>query len=369
MRCDYSKIDFRHGVVVRVGICGFILTCCALSARGLAIRNYDASRHDRFSSGYPSNPQPNTNFWLAAHDFSGVGWDASNADRSVTLVSPRHFLAADHFRPAIGATLFFLNRHDVLQSNTVAAYHTTTNDAGEATDVVLGELSDSSLADNEVSYYAIAAYETEAEYAGLPVIMYGKSARAGAGTIDGFTDVSVSGEKNTTRCFEVNYNKLSGDGDDAHVESGDSGSPSFLLVSNRLALVGVHSGIQDAPTACTTYDGFVPHYLNQLNAATREGGYQLALSPPPAIQSYITDIAVDGTNVTLEWTATNFVNYTLLFTTNKLTSKIIWQEVPPISRFGPQEAPYRMSGTNQPASSLPFRFYRVRIEVQQAPGQ
>lgn len=364
--CKQNRCGYRFPLMKWIIAYGLILVCTGTSVYALAIRGYTASRHDRFSAGYPTNPQPNTSFWLAAYDFSGVGWDADNPARSVALVSPVHFVAARHFPPAIGATLYFLNRNDILQSNTVTAYHPVTNQFGEPADVMLGELTDRSLIDNDVSYYAIATLGSEAEYEGKTVVMYGNTARAGSGTVDAFTNVSATGI-NTTRCFAVNYNKLVGDGDDAYVEGQDSGSPSFLIASNRLTIVGTHTAIGDSATDFTTYDGFIPHYLDQLNSAAREAGYQLTRFPAPTAESTITNVTYDGTNAVLEWNATNYLYYTLLATTNLLANPIEWEEIAPTRRPGPETVPFSMSGTNQSVSPFPLRAYRIRIEIPTAP--
>ena len=128
---------FRHPACWLIFM-GFGLLYTAASA--LQIRDYEASRHDRFTTGYPDAPVVNTNWLGVAYDFSGVGWDDSRPVRSITLISPQHFVGAWHSRVAVGGSVSFLNRLGERLSVEVAARFNITNGMGEVTDLYVGEL-------------------------------------------------------------------------------------------------------------------------------------------------------------------------------------------------------------------------------------
>src|SRR5262245_25036627 len=72
--------------------------------------SFDA-RYDRFASGYPAAPVPNTSasFIGSPYDLSGIGWETANPTFSVALVSPRHFIGAAHVGYAAGSQLSFFD--------------------------------------------------------------------------------------------------------------------------------------------------------------------------------------------------------------------------------------------------------------------
>src|SRR5688500_15913792 len=87
-----------------------LLLALATPAPAGVISGYDPASqashdtYDRFVSGYPTAPVPNSSsaFVAAGIDLSGVGWQAGNSRAAVTLISPRHILGANHV--GFGAT-------------------------------------------------------------------------------------------------------------------------------------------------------------------------------------------------------------------------------------------------------------------------
>ena len=255
-----------------------------LVGQALVIRGFDPVVHNRFSSGYPGNPVENPNFFQADFDFSGVGWDASNGHRSLALVSPRHFVGANHFQPAVGATLNFFNSNGELRSFTVGSIFNVRNESNEVTDLFVGELVETIGAGDALSFYSLPDFPGEAAYLGQELLVYGRSARVGLGIVDSFltfgADPVTSGAGiNDTRSYLFNYDEMGGGRHDAHGESGDSGSPSFIVMQDRLTLVGTHMGIVIGPTFVNTYDVFIPHYVDEINAIMAGAGYQLSIIP------------------------------------------------------------------------------------------
>src|SRR5262245_47795535 len=88
-------------------------------AFALHVRNYSAARHERFSSGFPGAPLKNGSFMHAGVDLSAIGWDVSYPVRQVTLITPRHFVCANHFRPPVGGQIQFLSSVGAIRTGTV----------------------------------------------------------------------------------------------------------------------------------------------------------------------------------------------------------------------------------------------------------
>jgi hypothetical protein len=53
-----------------------ILFSLATAARAIQIREYLATRHNRFT-GFPGNPVWNSGAWFDSSKFSGIGWGQS----------------------------------------------------------------------------------------------------------------------------------------------------------------------------------------------------------------------------------------------------------------------------------------------------
>lgn len=299
---------------------GMFLISAALSP-ALNIRNYSASRHNLFT-GWPANPVPNPQFYQAARDFSGVGWNSADTRKHVTLVSPKHFVCANHFRPAVGSLIRFVNRNGQLKSHTIAAIHTIPNSEGNATDILVGELSAPIPESDAITHYPYLNLATEAAYSGRSLLVVGRESSVGVGTLTGILnfggDPLTSGTGiNNTRASSFNYNTLVGGGDDCHGEGGDSGGPSFATTTSGLAIVGIHTAILNAAGTITTIDSFIPHYVDEINAVLAGAGYHLSEATPAetALSLEVTDladpVATRGTAVfqmALENTGSNAAN-------------------------------------------------------------
>ncbi len=96
---------FRVGIrlTVRGGlpILAAIMAALPGPTAALEITGYSAAVNDRFTSGFPSNPLPNTSgsFVGADYDWSGVSWSTTvySGYKNLALLSPRHFLSAWHY--------------------------------------------------------------------------------------------------------------------------------------------------------------------------------------------------------------------------------------------------------------------------------
>src|SRR5271170_2726921 len=88
------------------------LLLSAMAGYALVVQDYDPAVNDRFSSGYPDAPVPNTNpkFIGKDLDWSGVGWWKNDPQYSVTLLSSRNFAYTKHMAPQTGDVIVFAGR-------------------------------------------------------------------------------------------------------------------------------------------------------------------------------------------------------------------------------------------------------------------
>ena len=253
------------------------------STSALQIRVYDSVRHNRFASGYASNPVANTNFFQDYYDFSGIGWNTTAPYLSYTLISPKHFIGANHVRAGAGSNISFQGRDGVVRTYTVANTYNLTNSAGENTDLYVGEFSQAIEICDNITFYPILSLLTEANYTGLPLVVYGRDARAGTSTINAFLTfggdpITGGAGINDTRAYSFPYVIAGGGIDECRFERGDSGSPSFVVTNSELFVVGVHLAMATTPFAYNNVDTFVPNYLDQITAVLQQRGYQPATS-------------------------------------------------------------------------------------------
>jgi hypothetical protein len=270
-----------------------LLLALAASAPAGVISGYDPASpmshqtYDRFASGYPTAPVPNSSsaFVAAGIDLSGIGWRADNSRYSVTLISPRHVLGAVHV--GFGNAVQFVNAAGELKTYTVTSAVSITTPGGGPSDLLLGTLSEAVPATDGVRHFGVAGV-TAAQAVGLPVLpygqnpsFYGSSPHLGTNTIDAVELIS------STRTALYNYTPSTPG--DLYLIGGDSGGPMFTRANGDLALIGVHyvnSG-DPAPPGSEPLAGaasgstFVPEYVAGLNAVMDDTGYQVTVVPVP----------------------------------------------------------------------------------------
>lgn len=266
--------------------------------QALELRVYSTERHDRFT-GAPAVPVPSTTFIHKDVDLTGVGWRAAgSAPRALTLVSPKFFVGARHYRPSVGNTIRFVAADGTVRNYSVKAYYNILNDDSEATDLSLGELQETVASTDGVNFQTYLNLPTEAAYLAPPnnqLIVLGKTFRGGNGTANAITDffgdpVTSGGGINNTRTMGFVYQTAGGAIDDAHVEIGDSGGPSLVNVNNRGAIVGIHTAVLTASGTTTSIDSFVAHppYIAQINTIMSAEGYHMTEANPESISLTLT---------------------------------------------------------------------------------
>ena len=103
--------------------------------------------------------------------------------------------------------------------------------------------------------------------------------RVGRNELDGFYDdvVLVPPAANVTDHDHLRQRTSPGLGaDEAYLQSGDSGGPTFITVGSELVLIGIHAGTDPTLSA----DSFLSNYITEISAIVEAGGESLTLISP-----------------------------------------------------------------------------------------
>lgn len=254
----------------RFAACVFLLLCQHASA--LIVQNYEPAVNDRFASGYPNAPVPNDSarFVGKGLDWSGVGWLARDPKRSVTLISPRHFIYPRHWAPEVGEKIVFQNRDGKLLTFTIAKLLAVElgkeNGETKQSDAGVGVLAETVAAADHITHYRVPAFGAGmSAFLGKKFLLYGHLARIGTNEI-------IEGMMLRGVMSEFDYNTSGLTRGMAKVEVGDSGSPSFLVENGELLVIGSHwkGGI----------DCMLPGLIPEITRLLAADGVTLETAPP-----------------------------------------------------------------------------------------
>lgn len=268
------------------------------AANALIINGENAEDNYRFASGYPGSPILNTspNFVAAGYDLSGVGW-GNNQDQSFVMISDQYFLFATHYPPSTTMSFYSPATSGVVSYAIDTGYSFALEYPYPApgnhlkSDLSIGRLTTAINPADQIAFYPVLDLPTAGDYIGRDLLVYGWTAAVGTGEIDGvgavnlYWDANTPGDAsddvlNTPENFDelddtivMAFTQGAGAGE-ALVQGGDSGSPSFVIWNGSLALVGLHSAVEGS----TSYDTFLPAYLDSLISA----GVPVTTVPEPA---------------------------------------------------------------------------------------
>lgn len=246
--------------------------------------NSGTNDNNRFvgSLGSPATLSANAAFLLNGFDTTGVGWFVQDTRRQFAMVSPQHFVCATHFRPAASGQVRFLGSDGVVYTHEILRTEIV-RDSGGNTDLSLGTL-ETPVDTSVIKPFRYADLPSENSYAGTGFV-FGRTAQAGLTTfqnVTNFTNPSLSASFNNTRYIVLAYNRTSGNSNDAFLEEGDSGSPSFLEINGELALVATNSLVAETSSVLFGFSSFLPFYVDEVNALMADEGFQLSSSSPSA---------------------------------------------------------------------------------------
>ena len=233
---------------------------------------YISDWHDRFVVGtFPGAPVPNPTFFLAGYEnqLAGVGWQTGYEVKKVALISPQHFINANHFK-AVGSVTF------CNQDGQLKTYEIDTNTTIRKTDLAIGRLKNPIPPEDKIPFYSTYTVDyNKLVRKVVPCIGRGSgNTRFAAGvriTGDALYNsgsygwlYSVSGEE--WKADEIGMPEEDRV-DLCYAETLDSGSPSFLIHNGKLLLLGHHNA--------TPYDQFLGAYRDNVNQLLGRDGYSL----------------------------------------------------------------------------------------------
>lgn len=267
--------------------CFALYVLCCTQAQALEIREYSATAHDRFVDFTDSDEiSNNSSFIHNAYDLTGLGWDSSNVTRGLTMVSPIHFVCANHFQPS--DEVEFLTLGNTLIEKTVSSGTVIANSDGENSDLYLGSLTEA-LDNDGISFHPYH----NTNYLNSSIIVMGNDGSLSTGPRGASGEISLEIEvtassANTSQSIAWLYED-SGSDDDCYVETGDSSSPVFIDNSGTAAIIGVNlaagnisSTSDDGTTTSTTasFATLLPFYANEVNEKMALDGYHLTKANP-----------------------------------------------------------------------------------------
>jgi hypothetical protein len=202
--------------------------------QGIGTDHELSSTHDRFYSGADKA------FIGQGYDWSGIG--RNQAGQWAVMISPSYFVSAYHAHPDPGDTLTFHSDNNAGGP----AYVTTGIIEGilipGTSDLYLGKLTTPIPAADNIATYPLWTLSSTSAYVGKDLFVYGTYNKVGRNSVYYVSPTQVY----------YTYNATGGDGpDEAYLESGDSGGPSFGYANGQLALLGVHW----TNSGSTPYDG------------------------------------------------------------------------------------------------------------------
>jgi hypothetical protein len=283
------KCFLAPAVLLVVGV----LACGAMGdtfLQGLAGPTGLANEGSQGSS--PANDRflDSPSFIGAAYDWSGVG--LSNGGSWATMISPSYFVSANHDHPGPGSTITFHldnNPSGPTQTYTVSGTYYQTQYDGQGSDLYLGMLT--TPVSSSIAKYPVLSLGSDAAYNNMTIYTYGYPNRVGMNNIDSIQDLGPPDlvGYGITRVMYFNYYANGGQqgANEAYLEPGDSGGPSFTVWDGSLALLGTHF-VNDGPVydGAPSGDSFIPFYVNQLDA--NMVGQQVTLAPVPEPVTMVT---------------------------------------------------------------------------------
>lgn len=242
----------------------------------LDLQSYDAASHHRFAD----DPA----FIGNDYDWSGVAYDGD----WYTRISDTYYVTAWHAR-AIGSATFYETNDPLGSSVTVSSPSVTRIGT---TDIAIGRFTSSpgsnvaiyGIADEpttQATFTSSSYYEMEAFIVGLNGTGGNTTTnfRVGRNELDGFYDnVALTATNITdTITYDNDQNTAQSLGaDEAYLQGGDSGAPTFITVGSQLVLTSIHLGIDGT----RSYDSFLSNYIAEISAIVEAGGESLTLISP-----------------------------------------------------------------------------------------
>jgi hypothetical protein len=269
----------------------------ARAALALEVTGYSATVNDRFTSGFPTSPVPNTSgsFVGAAYDWSGVGWSttthAASSYKGFALLSPRHFLTAQHYENGglVTQGVRILGRDGQLATGSNTGIDNlgygivVTNGGVTAPDLALGTLNAQISTPANMARYAVldlnnsSTAPTYSNYTGLTALAYGRGAVTNGSPRAATVVIDAAGTATADPTSSIALTLRSGTPSVQLVE-GDSGSPFLVGWTNpnggtELTVIGLNSAVSGSFNVMSFLA--IPGAMNAANAVMTPDGYAL----------------------------------------------------------------------------------------------
>lgn len=210
-----------------------LLPLLATDTRALSIAGYSPEAHNRFASGFLTQPVANTSpsFVGAGFDLSGVGWfpgtgiPGTGRSRNFALITPLHIMQARHYPTGKDSVINFLAADGTLQRNTLLG-HSTVNTGTYGNDLSVGTFATTFSADQGVANYRVLDVRSSSisrDLGGLPFLIYGSQADSVGPRL-----AFATGTAAPFSLANVQHWSGSGSGTAQQWEGGDSGGPGFV---------------------------------------------------------------------------------------------------------------------------------------------
>lgn len=207
-----------------------------------------------------------TSEWTGQVDFSGIAFDDS---RTLTLISPRHVLMANHYQRGIGDVIVFHDSSGNIHSATLIAKQNVPG--GTNPDITVGLLD----VDVPVKYYKVLPPQTN-----WAICLNNRLVISTHHT----RDASIRKVSSTSGLY-INFSQSSAVPASyyAPVVSGNSGNPSFLMINGEPILISTFTFSNGTGPFFANLNNF-----NDINSIMTSlgGGYQLEAYPCPSDFSF-----------------------------------------------------------------------------------
>lgn len=241
--------------------------------------------------GYGPGTEQNYDRFLNSPSFIGSGYDWSGVGRSSsgqwgTMVSSHYFLSAAHSSPS--GTLTFYGTNSAAFGAPKQTVNIVGGQAIAGTDLWLGQV------DTAVNF-ANYAVSSSIDVVGQDVFMFGigtgptleTQMRLGRNTVEAyFQDFSDKNLSSVGDIFIYDYDTPTGGvgPDEAKVEGGDSGAPTFMIVDNKPVLLGFHwfqyTGGDFSDSSTGSGDTAVARYIDTVNGVMGNGQQLVVVAVP-----------------------------------------------------------------------------------------
>lgn len=200
----------------------------------------------------------NTNFWVyGLGDFSCISYHtdttpgvAGGIYRPVTMVTPRHGIVANHWKPLVGSNVYWVTRSGTVITNRVIAYKNLRSDltvARLAYAFDTNDIAPATLLQSDFNSYTYGSTNRTQDCLGFPILSFTAHE---IGWVSGWRPSSLYYGKDGRNYNEEQYvRSYSAYADGLYdgpykgngvAVGGDSGSPSFVLIDGKTVLLGCY---------------------------------------------------------------------------------------------------------------------------------